>query len=151
MSFQYRNPTSAVILQGADTVTLDNNTGTNFSVYSIGGYMEVYSHEDLNFIIPSGSSGTILYSGNTIPINFVYGAPLSSPDAVNIETDEISCGRRRLGMMVYVISAATTYQFEIDNYAALWDAAEIAVSLIGDSVTGYQCYTNTVAGQKFVS
>lgn len=103
MSFSYRNPTSPVVLQGADSVSLENNTGTNFSVYSIGGYMEVYSHADLDFIIPEGSSGSILYSGNTIPINFVYGDPLSFPNAVNIETDQISCGRRRLGVLLLLL------------------------------------------------
>ena len=70
MSFKYQNPTSDVVLNGPDSVSLDNNTGTNFSVYNIGGYMEVYSVTDLDFVIPSGSSGTILYSGNTIPINY---------------------------------------------------------------------------------
>ena len=48
MSFQYKNPTSSTILQAPDSVTRTNDTGTNFSVLSIGGYMEVYSLSDLN-------------------------------------------------------------------------------------------------------
>jgi len=149
MSFKYQNPTSDVILNSPDSVTLSNNTGTNFSVYSIGGYMEVYSLNDLDFIIPSGSSGTILYSGNTIPINFQYGTPIAAPNSVTINTDQISSGRRRLGMSVYVIEVDTVYQYVIDNYAALWDAAEISGSLIPVG-GGYQCYDDTVAGQNFL-
>jgi hypothetical protein len=68
MSFNYQNPLVGTIFDGPVGVNLDNNTGTNFSVFSIGGYMEVYSHQDLIFTIPEGSSGQILYTGNTIPI-----------------------------------------------------------------------------------
>ena len=150
MSFKYQNPTSPVVLTGPDSVTLDNNTGTNFSVYSIGGYMEVFSLADLDFIVPSGSSGTILYSGNTIPINYQYGTPLSIPNAVTINDDEISSGRRRLGMSVYVIEVDHTYQYVIDNYQALWNAAETSGSLIPVG-GGYQVFDDTVAGTNLVN
>jgi hypothetical protein len=93
--------------------------------------MEVYSISDLDFVIPPGDSGTILYSGNTIPINYQYGTPLSTPNAVTINNDEISCGRRRLGMSVYVVEVDTVFQYVIDGYAALWNAAETAGSLVG--------------------
>ena len=150
MSFQYQNPTSDVVLNGPDSVSLDNNTGTNFSVYSIGGYMEVYSISDLDFVIPPGDSGTILYSGNTIPINYQYGTPLSAPNAVTVNNDQISCGRRRLGMSVYVVEVDTVFQYVIDGYSALWNAAEISGSLVPVG-GGYQCYDDTGAGANFVN
>jgi hypothetical protein len=75
--------------------------------------MEVYSHQDLNYTIPPGTEGQVLYSGNTIPIAFNYNAPFSIPNVVTLNSDEISSGRRRVGMMVYVISADTTYQYII--------------------------------------
>jgi hypothetical protein len=62
MSFQYKNPTSSEILQTPDSVYRENNTGTNFSVLSIGGYMEVYNLSDLDWIIPAD----ILLNGGTV-------------------------------------------------------------------------------------
>jgi hypothetical protein len=111
--------------------------------------MEVYSHEDLIFTIPPGSLGTVQYTGNTIPIYFNYNEPFSLPNSVSIETDEISCGRRRLGMLAYVISANTIYQYHIDDYDNLWDAAQMSGSLV-DIGNGYQCDDSTIAGKAFV-
>ena len=125
MSFNYQNPTAGTIFEGPVGVALDNSTGTNFSVFSIGGYMEVYSHQDLIYTIPPGTEGQVLNSGNTIPIAFSYNQPFGDvADVLTLYSDEISSGRRRLGMMVYVISADTTYQFIIDNYKTLWDNAQ---------------------------
>ena len=53
MSFNYKNPTSASIFFGPVSVTRDNDTGSNFSVNSIGGYIEVYTLSDLNWVILS--------------------------------------------------------------------------------------------------
>ena len=80
MSFNYQNPLATTIFESAVGVALDNSTGTNFSVYSIGGYMEVYSHQDLEYTIPPGTEGQVLYSGNTIPITFNYNVPFSTPN-----------------------------------------------------------------------
>jgi len=150
MSFNYQNPIAGTINEGPIGVSLDNSNGTNFSVYSIGGYMEVYSHQNLNYTIPEGSSGQILYSGNTIPIAFNYNAPNEFPNVLTLNSDEISSGRRRLGMMVYVISADTTYQYIIDGYAALWDAAQISGALGFDGF-GWTCEDSTVAGAAFLN
>jgi hypothetical protein len=51
MSFNYQNPLASTIYGGPVGVALDNSNGTNFSVYNIGGYMEVYSHENLIYTI----------------------------------------------------------------------------------------------------
>jgi len=150
MSFSYKNPISQVISSSPISVSLNNNTGTNFSMYNIGGYMEVFSISDLNFTIPSGSSGTILYSGNTIPINFSYNDPISAPNSLGLETDGISSGRRRLGMLVYVQENQTTYQYQIDNYETLFNDALNSGSLI-DLGNGYQCLNNTPQGVTFIN
>ena len=150
MSFNYQNPIAGTINEGPIGVALDNSNGTNFSVYSIGGYMEVYSHQDLIYTIPEGSSGQILYSGNTIPIAFNYNAPNGFPNVLYLNSDEISSGRRRLGMMVYVISADTTYQYVIDNYAVLWDAAQTSGALGYDGF-GWTCEDSTEAGTTFLN
>ena len=69
MTFPYKNPISAVQLSGPDSVLLTDTFGTNFSVLSVGGYMEVWTISDLNFQT-FGDTGTIQNSGNTIPVNF---------------------------------------------------------------------------------
>lgn len=148
MSFKYQNPTSSVVLFGPNSVELTDNTGTNFSVSSIGGYMEVYSHSDLNFTIPNPNTGTVLYSGNTIPIN--YSSSVFPPNVINLNDDGISSGRRRLGMLAYVVTADTTYQYTIDDYSTLWNNAEMAGSLTNTGY-GYQCLDDTVDGALFVS
>lgn len=150
MSYSYKNPISSVIVYGPSGVNLDNNTGTNFSMYNIGGYMEVFNLSDLIFYIPSGSTGTILFSGNTIPINYSNNSTLSAPNVVGLESDGISSGRRRLGMLVYVQETQLTYQYEIDNYRTLFDDAVIAGSLI-DLGNGYQCLNDTPEGTLFVN
>ena len=53
MSFEYINPISSVIVQAPNSVYRDNDTGTNFSVLGIGGYMEVYNLSDLDWVIPN--------------------------------------------------------------------------------------------------
>ena len=102
MSFEYKNPNSSVILSGPNSVGIDSNTGTNFSIYQVGGFCEVFSLDDLKFNIPSGSTGTILFSENIIPIDFSYNAPNGAPNVINLYSDGISSGRRKLGMVAYV-------------------------------------------------
>ena len=149
MSFNYQNPLANTIYEGPVGVALDNSTGTNFSVFSIGGYMEVYSHQDLIYTIPPGTEGQVLYSGNTIPIAFNYNVPFSSPNVLTLYSDEISSGRRRLGMMVYVISADTTYQYIIDDYATLWNAAQ-TLGALGFDGSVWTCEDSTAAGIAFL-
>jgi len=76
MSFEYKNPTSGVILTGPVSVERTSTFGDSFSVNAIGGYMEVYTLENLNWTIPNtylAPGGLIEFSGNSIPISFVYG------------------------------------------------------------------------------
>jgi hypothetical protein len=107
MSFEYKNPTSDTIIAGPFSVERESDSGVSFSVNTIGGYQEVWGLADLNWIIPNDvkiSGGQVLYSGNTIPISFVYGGDGPAPifSQLNINNDGISSGRRRLGMLVFV-------------------------------------------------
>ena len=103
MGINYKNPISPVQLDGAQSINRTNSFGVSYSVNSVGGYMEVYTLSDLQFIIPSGSTGPIEYSGNTIPISYFKGSgTVYSPDSITLNSDNISSGRRRLGMLVYV-------------------------------------------------
>ena len=114
MSFNYKNPISPLTILGNLTVTRTDVFGTNFSVLGTGGYMEVYTLNDLYYTIPSGSTGLIEYSANTIPIQFNKGiGTVFSPDVLTLNSDNISSGRRRIGMLVYVIDDDQIYQYQI--------------------------------------
>jgi len=144
MSFNYKNPTSSVIVNAALSVTRENDTGVSFSVNHIGGYQEVYYLSNLDWTIPNDvliNGGPVLYSANTVPISFNYNVPFSVPDVLNIANDSISSGRRRLGMQVYVHETDTVYQYHISGYTDLWNAAELAGSII-DLGTGYEVYND---------
>ena len=145
MSFNYKNPKSSVVLAGPNSVNTDSNTGSNFSSFQVGGFYEVFKLSDLNFTIPSGATGTILYSGNTIPIDFSYNAPNNSPNVINLYSDGISSGRRKLGMIAYVYENNKTYQYQIPNYETLFNNALTGGSVV-DIYFGYQVYDNTVDG-----
>jgi len=68
MSFPYKNPIASIQSQGTQSVPRSNTFGVTSSVNNIGGYMEVFSLSDLYYTIPVGTTGSIEYSGNTIPI-----------------------------------------------------------------------------------
>jgi len=122
MSFSYKNPKVGTTLTSPDVVTRLSVVGTNFSVLSSGGYMEVWSLDDLNFQT-FGGSGTIQNSGNTIPINYSKSNLGFIPSKVTIEDDGITSGRRRLGMLVYVHETDQVYQYVISNYENLFNSA----------------------------
>jgi hypothetical protein len=108
MSFEYKNPTSGTLVQAPNSVDRETDTGTIFSVNSIGGYMEVWSLADLDWIIPNETytnGGPVDFSGNVIPISFISAAHSDPPpyiNQLNLNNDGISSGRRRLGMLVFV-------------------------------------------------
>ena len=147
MSLVYKNPISASQLTGAESVARDVNFGTNFSVLQIGGYMEVYTLNDLSYTVPTGSTGTIEYSGNTIPITYSKRALPFLPDSVTLNSDNISSGRRRLGMLVYVHETERTYQYTIPNYEDLWNAASGSTQ---ESDFGTTVTTSTTGGAAFI-
>ena len=70
----YKNPISPLQVLGCSSVSRTDTFGTNFSVLGTGGFMEVYNLSDLDYTIPIGQTGTIEFSGNTIPIQFKKGS-----------------------------------------------------------------------------
>lgn len=148
MSVPYKNPVSSIVLTDVDSVLLNNTFGTNFSVYNVGGYMEVYTLNDLGYDT-YGATGNIQNSGNTIPIQF-YKRPVAPiTDRVTLWSDAISSGRRRLGMLVYVHETETTYQYVIPNYDTLWDNAD-ADGCISTGTTSFTV-SNRVGGVETAS
>lgn len=146
MSFPYKNPISGVIVAAPSSVLRQSVGGTNFSVLSVGGYMEVWSLSDLNFST-FGATGNITNSGNTIPVQFYKRPAPAISDRLTINADAISSGRRRLGMLVYVHENDTTYQHSIDNYETLWNAAAAVTGVISTADTSYTVY-NRVSGSE---
>ena len=148
MAYNYKNPISPVQLSGPNSVPSNSDFGSNYSVLAVGGYMEVWSHQDLRFVIPPANVGPVLSTANTIPISM---ATAPNGDAwLNLESDGISSGRRKLGMLVYVITATTLYQYQIPNYQTLFESATTDGSLVQTS-TGYILDNQTVGGQNLMT
>jgi len=156
MSFNYKNPITPLYSLGNVSVKRDNVFGTNFSVLSTGGYVEVYDISDLYFTIPPSTTGLVEYTGNTIPIqlNLSNGSSFSF-NVLTLNSDNISSGRRRIGMLAYVISQDQVYQYQIPNFTNLWTAATSSVGIGGPTVVfsdfGTTVKDNTVAVTNFIS
>ena len=140
-NYEYKNPIVGSFVTAPNSIqSLADFYGSNFSVYNIGGYMEVWSLSDLDFTT-NGQTGNIRYSGNTVPVLFNKANTSTLPDSVVLYTDGISSGRRRLGMLVYVHETQTTYQFQIDSnnsadsYENMWSAATAVTNIVDFSST----------------
>ena len=148
----YKNPISPIQVLGTPSVRNTDLFGTHFSVYGVGGYMEVYNVSDLYYTIPSNTYGVIQYSGNTIPINFFKGSGTTfSLDSLALNSDLISSGRRRLGMLVYVYETDQIYQFNINNYDSLWSAATASTGTVVTNQFGTIVRANSSANRSFIN
>jgi hypothetical protein len=149
MSFNYKNPISPITVSGPLSVPLNSNIGTNFGVLSIGGYQEVGSLNDLIFTIPSGTTGDVLYSGNTIPVQLSISPISGITDTLVLNSDGVSSGRRRLGMMVSVIDEKKNYVFQISGYTTLFNNALSAGSMV-ETQFGFEVNNSTLEGQLLI-
>lgn len=150
MSFPYVNPTNSSRLSAPWSVGRSTVEGTNFSVLGIGGWMEVANLSDLSLTFIGTGSQT--YSGNSVPINISIGKGTPfSPNALQLHNDNISSGRRRIGMVVYVNETGLSYQYEIDNYETLWSAATASEGTVLINTYNTSVYSNSVAGQNFIN
>lgn len=152
MSFPYKNPISPNQLLGQQSLERTKTYGTSYSTLSTGGYMEVYSLDQLYYTIPSSTYGPIEYSGNSIPITFSKGSGTTfSFDTLTLQPDNISSGRRKLGMLVYVKEVDQVYQYNIDNYLNLFTAATASTGTVVVSDFGTTIKGNSAAGLSFIS
>jgi hypothetical protein len=151
-SLNYKNPLSPLRALGPQSVSPEQFIGTHFSTEGVGGYMEVYNVSDLYYTVPPSTYGTILYSGNTIPINFYKGSGTSfSYDTLTLNSDNLSSGRKKLGMLVYVYETDEIYQFHINNYDSLWSAATASTGTVVITDFGTTVRGSTPEGVAFIS
>jgi len=155
-NFLNKIPVSPITSFGNPSVPNGSTIGTNFSILQTGGYMEVYSLSGLTYTIPQAATGIIEFSGNSIPIQFTKGSGSAfSPDVLTLNSDNISSGRRKLGMLVYVYETNKIYQFRIDNYDTLWNNATGATGPGGSTVVisnfGTTVKNNSAAGIALIN
>ena len=155
-NFLNKIPVSPITSFGNPSVPNGSTIGTNFSILQTGGFMEVYSLSGLTYTIPPATTGIIEFSGNSIPIQFTKGSgSVFSPDVLTLNSDNISSGRRKLGMLAYVYETNKIYQFRIDNYDTLWGNATGATGPGGPTVVisnfGTTVKNNTPEGQSFIN
>jgi hypothetical protein len=149
MPFPYKNPLNAQLLSAPYSVPRNSVQGTDYSVLGIGGWMEVANLSDLSLTFSGFGLQTL--SANTIPINLYIGngTPFN-PSYVNLNSDNFSSGRRRIGMIVYVNETGFAYQYEIDNYESLWNAATGATGTVTSNRYDTQVRNNSEEGQNFI-
>ena len=135
MSLNYKNPLTSGQNNYQQSVPRSANLGVTFSVLNTGGYMEVWELTDLVLTgLTSPTPGQIV-TGDTIPINIqISNGEVYSPTTITLASDNISSGRRRLGMLVYVRETGLVYQYIIDDYETLWDDALVASGVGGSTV-----------------
>jgi surface protein len=155
-NFLNKIPVSPITSFGNPSVPNGSTIGTNFSILQTGGYMEVYTLSGLTYTIPPSTTGIIEFSGNSIPIQFTKGSgSVFSPDVLTLNSDNISSGRRKLGMLAYVYETNKIYQFRIDNYETLWNNATGATGPGGSTVVisdfGTTVKNNSPEGQSFIN
>jgi surface protein len=155
-NFLNKIPVSPITSFGNPSVPNGSTFGTNFSILQTGGFMEVFTLSGLTYTIPPATTGIIEFSGNSIPIQFTKGSgSVFSPDVLTLNSDNISSGRRKLGMLAYVYETNKIYQFRIDNYDTLWNSATGATGPGGPTVVisdfGTTVKNNSVAGQSFIN
>jgi hypothetical protein len=155
-NFLNKIPVSPITSFGNPSVPIGSTIGTNFSILQTGGFMEVYTLSGLTYTIPPVTTGIIEFSGNSIPIQFTKGSgSVFSPDVLTLNSDNISSGRRKLGMLTYVYETNKIYQFKIDNYSTLWNNATGATGPGGPTVVisdfGTTVKNNSAAGIAFIN
>ena len=152
MSFPYKNPVANATLSAPEGVAITSTQGTNFSVSQVGGYQEVYYLENLGLTF--SGTGLQQLSANTIPIQINVGTNTGlSFTQLTLNSDNISSGRRRLGMQVYVYETDTVYQYTIPNYDVLWGTVTglTANSAITQSTTFTTVNARSQAGKDFIN
>jgi hypothetical protein len=143
-------PKSPFVVNSTSSVGVTSLNGTNFSIYGVGGYMEVYNVSDLYYTIPSGTIGQVYNAANTIPINFFVGTGYSN-NTLFLNSDNISSGRRKLGMLVYVYETDQIYQFKINNYDSLWSAATASTGTVVSTQYGTIVQGNSSENNSFIN
>lgn len=152
MSFTYKNPISNIQRFEAESVDRTNFIGTNFSVLQVGGYQEVFYLNDLKLTFLG--TGPQLLSANTIPIQIIVNPNVAFDWTIlTLNSDNISSGRRRLGMLVYVHETDTVYQYYIPDYVQQWNTLTglTGSSAITQDTTYTQINARSQAGRDFIS
>jgi hypothetical protein len=148
----FRLPNTPQTVYGTPSIDGGSFFGTHFSNLGVGGIVQVYNVSDLYYTVPSGFYGLVQYSGNVIPINFVKGSGTSySHNVLTLNSDNISSGRKQLGMLAYVYETDQIYQFIIDNYDNLWSAATASTGTVTFTDFGTIVRGNTAAGAAFIA
>ena len=155
MSFEDRHHSTAKIVTDSFSIDHDNavagvTTGTSLT----GGFHEYYSLSNITYNpndpSPTPVPGLLINLENLIPVSFIPASTtttsskkggsvtITTPDSLELNSDLMSSGRLKLGMVVYVIEKQQAYQFIINDYKTLYNAAasNITKSVTSATVTG---------------
>ena len=143
--------------QVADSFSMSSQTGVTSGTSLIGGLQEYYHLSNITYSTVNGVIGTPLDDPlNFIPLIYTPGGTqevevtcdrgvtgpcfetITTPALLELNRDLMSSGRLKLGMVVYVIEKNQSYQFMIDDYETLYNAAvgDISVTQYNAQVSG---------------
>lgn len=153
-NFNYKNPVTLDLVNFTETVIRSDVFGTNYSVLGTGGYMEVWSIDDLKFNTYGITGSIVQDERNIIPVRYYSRAAPFQSNRIDLNNDGISSGRRRLGMLVYVHETDTVYQYVIPDYETLYNNAESSGAIIETTdyfqVSSGSQFAPNAAGQAFI-
>jgi hypothetical protein len=153
-NFNYKNPVTLDLVNFTETVIRSDVFGTNYSVLGTGGYMEVWSIDDLKFNTYGITGSIVQDERNIIPVRYYSRAASFQSNRIDLNNDGISSGRRRLGMLVYVHETDTVYQYVIPDYETLYNNAESSGAIIETTdyfqVSSGSQFAPNAAGQAFI-
>lgn len=116
-----------------DAISLQPGTegGTHYSSYGIGGFIEVMNLSDLS------------NDSRFVGISYNLFSDLSGIRELYLNTENTSCGKRKIGMLVHVLENDITYQFQFPNYLSSFTAA--TASTVGTArVVVFEDYSTVV-------
>ena len=84
MAYKYRFPKSSIVNTDAISLQPETYVGSNFSINTIGGYMEVNEVSDLSLILTGSPGSDLQLSANTIPIRYAERGLSFLPDSIKL-------------------------------------------------------------------
>ena len=175
MPYAYNNLYTETLRSSTFSMERSDFIGVAPSSNIIGGLQQVYSVDNFTFDYSGVDIGEIVQKeSNSIPIYYSPGGteegeetcidmgaglpPLCLPgetittaDRLILNNDGFSSGRLKNGTIVYCYEKQQAYQFLIDNYNTLYDAAAAQSSHFTSTQYNFTVLSGTTATDNFIS
>lgn len=170
MSYTYNNLYTETLRNSTFSMERSNFIGVAPSSNIIGGLQQVYSVDNFTFDYSGVGIGEIVKKeSNSIPLYYIPGGTeqgeevcipfvgcfpgedIITPDRLLLNNDGFSSGRLKNGTIVYCYEKKQAYQFLIDNYNTLYDAASAESGNFTSTQYNFTVLSGTTATDNFIS